>query len=470
MKLFQAINFHLPFVKIVTSFALVVGLLNGVYAQDKSDDAFMIRSIYDEALTNISAMDWLTHLSEEIGGRLAGSPQSIEAVAYTSEELEKLNVDRVWRQPCMVPRWERRGPEMVVVESSTGEKVELKCTTLGNSNGGECRGEVIEVRTLEEVEELGREGIEGKIVFYNRPMNPKYVRTFYAYGSAVDQRGRGPAIASRYGAAGCIVRSMTTRLDDVPHSGMTRFMEGERHIPSMAISTNDAEKLSQWLKEGPVSGYMENRSRLLPDTMSYSVIAEIRGSVHPDSIILVGGHLDSWDLGGGAHDDGAGCVQSMSVIEILNNLDYTPRHTIRCVLFMNEENGLGGGRAYADSSRSQGLHHLAALESDSGGFSPRGFSADAHEDVLATKFKTMYDWLPLLEPYGLVMKVGGSGADISPLKDEKGILIGLRTDSQRYFDYHHTDIDRIDAVNKRELELGAAALTSLIFLIDQHGI
>ncbi|MDX1684381.1 MAG: M28 family peptidase [Saprospiraceae bacterium] len=437
---------------------------------DGQSDAFMIRAIYDDALTQSSAYDWLTHLSEEIGGRLAGSPESIEAVGYTSEKLRKLGSDSVWQQPCMVPRWQRKGPEKVVATTSNGETFEVPSTTLGNSEGGKATGEIIEVHTLEEVDSLGPDVIAGKIVFYNRPMDPTHVRTFWAYGGAVDQRGRGPAVASRNGAVGCLVRSMTTRLDDVPHSGMTRYYEKESHIPSMAISTNAADRLSDLLDEGPVTVSMENYSRLLPDTMSYSVIAEIKGSVYPDSILLVGGHLDSWDLGGGAHDDGAGCVQSMAVLEIFKNLGYKPRHTLRCVLFMNEENGLGGALTYADSSRSQGLFHLAALESDSGGFTPRGFRADGHEDVLQDKFKTMYSWLPLLEPYGLTMSVGGSGADVGRLKDEKGLLLGLRTDSQRYFDYHHTTIDRIQAVNKRELELGAAAMASLIYLIDQHGI
>lgn len=466
LKKLKTFMYHIKSLVCAIAFILPVTMATAQETNEK--DAFMIRSIYDQALTDISAMDWLTHLSEEIGGRLAGSPKSLESVDYTAQELEALGA-KVWKQPCMVPRWERRGPEKVSIQLESGEVIDLNCTTLGNSNGRIAKGEIIEVKTLDEVKALGKEGVEGKIVFYNRPMDPTYVRTFYAYGSAVDQRGNGPAIASRFGATGCIVRSMTTRLDDVPHSGMTKFGE-DRHIPAMAISTNDAEKLSQHLKEGTVMGRMENHSRLLPDTLSYSVIAEIKGSVYPDSIILVGGHLDSWDLGGGAHDDGAGCVQSMSVIEIFKKLDYKPRHTLRCVMFMNEENGMGGAKTYADSSRSQGLFHMAALESDSGGFTPRGFSADGHEDVLATKFKTMYDWLPLLEPYGLRMSVGGSGADVSQLKSEKGLLIGLRVDSQRYFDYHHTTIDRIEAVNKRELELGAAAMASLVYLIDTYGI
>lgn len=442
-------------------------------AQDNNDgdnDAFVIRSIFDQALTNSSAYPWLTHLSENIGGRLAGSKQSMEAVIYTAQELKNLGADSVWLQPCMVPRWERIGPEKVTVRNESGQTMELDCTTLGNSNGGMASGDIIEVKSLDEVEALGVEVIKGKIVFYNRPMNPTHINTFHAYGGAVDQRGRGPAIASRYGAVGCLVRSMTTRIDDVPHSGMTRYMEDEKHIPSMAISTMDAESLSQWLQKGKVSGNMENHCRLLPDTMSYSVVAQWHGTVYRDSILLVGGHLDSWDLGGGAHDDGAGCVQSMAVAEIFNNINYRPRHTFRCVMFMNEENGLGGALAYADSSNAHNEFHLAALESDSGGFTPRGFRADGHEDILKDKFKTMYSWLPLLQPYGLDMKVGGSGADVGRLKSQKGLLIGLSVDSQRYFDFHHTDIDRIDGVNKRELELGAASMAALIYLIDQHGL
>ena len=448
---------------------LPVFSLQAQESNSTDQDAFAIRAIYDQALTASSAYGWLTHLSEQIGGRLAGSKGSLDAVYYTARELKKLGMDSVWLQPCRVPRWERRGPEIVQVTNAEGRTFELKTTTLGNSNGGQVSGEIVEVHSLDEVEALG-DKVRGKIVFYNRPMDPRHINVFYAYGGAVDQRGRGPAIASRYGAVGCLVRSMTTNLDDIPHSGMTRFLESEKHIPAMAISTNDAEKLSAMLKTGPVSGYMENHCQLLPDTMSFSVVGQINGTHFPDSILLVGGHLDSWDLAGGAHDDGAGCVQSMAVIELFRQMDYQPRHTLRCVLFMNEENGLGGGKAYRDSSNARGEYHLAALESDSGGFSPRGFRADGHADVLQPMFKNLYQWLPLLQPYGLDLNVGGSGADISPLKSQKGLLLGLSVDTQRYFDFHHTVNDRIWAVNKRELELGVAAMSSLIYLIDQYGL
>lgn len=443
--------------------------VTSMVAQNPSqDDAFMIKKIYETALTESSTYQWLFDLSEKVGGRLTGSPGSYKGIDYTASELSKLNVDTVWKQPCIVPRWERRGPEVVRI-STIDTSITLRSTTLGNSNGSIVAGEIIEVFSVEDLEKMDTSLIKGKIVFYNRPMDPRHVNVFRAYGGAVGQRVRGPAVASRMGAVGCIVRSMTTNIDTFPHTGVTRFGD-EAHIPAMAIATVDAELLSAELKKGPVTAYMQNHSRLLPDTMSYNVVAEIKGSVYPDSIIVVGGHLDSWDLGGGAHDDGSGCVQSMAVIEILQKIGYQPRHTLRSVMFMNEENGLGGGRAYADSSNARGEFHMAALESDSGGFTPRGFRTDAHPDVLKDKFKKMYEWLPLMQPYGIDMNVGGSGADISPLKSQKGLLIGLSVDSQRYFDFHHTSADRITAVNKRELELGAAAMTALIYLIDTHGL
>jgi len=249
------------------------------------------------------------------------------------------------------------------------------------------------------------------------------------------------------------------------------YEEGTDKIPGMAISTNDAEKLSRLVKKGKVEVYMNSNCQILSDKLSYNVIGEITGSTHPEEIILVGGHLDSWDLGQGAHDDGAGCVHAMDVIHILRQLKYQPKRTIRCVLFMNEENGQAGAIEYMEQSNKKEEFHIAAIESDAGGFTPRGFSCDAEAAIFNEKFKPLYDrFIPLMEPYGLYLEKGGSGADISRLKSQKGLLFGFRPDSQRYFDYHHTSIDRIEAVNERELELGAAAMTSLVYLLDKYGI
>lgn len=437
-------------------------------------DAFMLQRIHRTALAEGMAYTWLEHLSERIGGRLAGSARSMDAIEYTRLEMEKLSLDRVWLQPCLVPHWERGAPEKVIV-TQVGRSPDrvLHALALGNSPATPSegvQGPVIEVRSLDEVDYLA-DAVLGGIVFYNRPMDPGELHTFHAYGKAVDQRVYGPAKAAQYGAIGAIVRSMTTRIDTVPHTGVTLFPPNVDPIPALAISTHDADWLSMELAKGferEVYLYTDCREHgMVP---SYNVIGEIRGSEFPEEIILIGGHLDSWDVGGGAHDDGAGCVQSMEVLRLLQLVDYKPRRTIRCVLFMNEENGLGGGLAYADSARLSGEWHLAAIESDAGGFSPRGFSFEADPEVFVDYFRKVNAWLPLFEPYGIQFGHGGSGADISPLKFQKGLLAGLRPDSQRYFDFHHTANDRIDAVHPRELALGAAAMASLVYLLDKYGL
>lgn len=448
---------------------------NHLYGQEENnDDAFFLRSIYDKALTEGRCYNWLTHLTTKIGGRLAGSSQAAAAVEYTRQMLDTLGLDSVWLQPCMVPHWERGDKEQVkIINSKTMGSLDLNALALGNSVGTPNDGitaDVIEVKSLDEVEQLGREPIEGKIVFYNRPMDPTQIRTFNAYGGAVDQRVFGASKAAKFGAVAVLVRSMTTRLDDIPHTGVLVYDEEIKKIPALAISTNDAEALSGLLKKENIRVFMKANCQKLADAPSFNVVGEIRGSEFPDEIILIGGHLDSWDVGSGAHDDGAGCVHAMDVLQLLKRLDYKPKRTIRCVLFMNEENGLAGGLEYAKVSNEKKEFHLAAIESDAGGFTPRGFSCDGQDSIFTEKFKNVIKWLPLLEAYNLSLSKGGSGADISPLKSQSGLLFGFRPDSQRYFDYHHTRIDTIDAVNKRELELGAAAITSLVYLIDKYGL
>ena len=457
------------------SMTIFIGLIavTSVFGQE-DEDALFIKSIHDQILTEGSCYDWLDHLSEEIGGRLAGSKESEIAVHYTRDVLSAFS-DTAYLQPCQVPYWTRGDQEIVKIINTKGNlTIDIGGLALGNSVGTGDKGiqaEVVEVKTLDEVRALGFEGINGKIVFYNRPMDPKQIRTFYAYGGAVDQRVNGPAVAAEYGAIGTIVRSMTTALDDNPHTGVTRYKEGGPQIPAIAISTKDADLLHDMLEEETVDIYMYTNCRMVSESkLSYNVVAEIKGSTYPDEIILVGGHMDSWDVGGGAHDDGAGCVHSMQVFETLRALNYQPKRTLRCVLFMNEENGLGGGRAYAEASAANGEWHMAAIESDAGGFTPRGFSCDANDDIFPGFYRQLLKWTDLLEPYYLGFTKGGSGADISPLKGQNGLLMGFRPDSQRYFDFHHTAVDRITAVNERELKLGAAAITSMVYLLDNYGI
>ena len=437
------------------------------------EDAFFIRDIYDKALTQGNAYDWLTYLTQTIGARLSGSPQAASAVEYVKQVLDTLGVDTVYLQPCMVPHWERGAPEVGrIVSSSRMGTVNLHVLALGNSVGTGEEGvtaEVVELKSLDELEDIGYDGINGKIVFFNRPMDPTQINTFNAYGGAVDQRVFGASRASAFGAQAVLVRSVTTQRGYAPHTGVTVYQDGVNPIPALALSTADADLLSELLITEDIRVYLKNTSRMLAPKKSYNVIGEIKGSTYPDEIILVGGHLDSWDVGQGAHDDGAGCVQAIDVINILNKVGYQPKRTLRCVLFMNEENGQAGAIAYRDASFAANEFHLAAIESDRGGFTPRGFTFDAHESVFSNKFKKVLVWLPLLEPYGLNLDKGGSGADISRLRPQKGLLIGFAPDTQRYFDFHHAPTDVLEVVNARELQLGAAAMTSLVYLFDKYG-
>jgi len=454
------------------SVILLLFLNAQAFGQGEDTDALFIKDIHNFTLTEAQCYDWLSHLTTECKGRLAGSENAEKAVAYTKKIMDTLGFTKTWLQPCKVKKWHRGEPEKVTIKYGDQE-VNLNALALGNSIGTRAAGitaEVVEVKSLDEVEALGRAGIEGKIVFYNRPMNPTQLRTFNAYGGAVDQRVWGASKAAEYGGLAAIVRSMTLRQDDYPHTGTLVYREEISQVPGLAISTNDANMLSDLLQKQQVEMYVWTNCRPGEESISYNVIGEITGSQYPNEIITVGGHLDAWDVGGGAHDDGAGCVHSLQVIHTLNGIGYRPQRTIRCVMFMNEENGLAGGKEYARVSNEKNEFHLAALESDAGGFVPRGFSFDGDPEVLKPYYAKVSEWLPLLESYGLYFTTGGSGADISPLKSQKGLLIGLRPDSQRYFDYHHTTIDQIDVVNKRELELGAAAMASLIYLIDKYGL
>ena len=459
------------------SFYIVLILLFSgisISAQTNSvDDSLNIRKIYDMSLLNGKSYAWLDHLSNEIGGRLSGSYGAEQAVEYTKAELENLGLDKVWLQPVMVPKWTRGEREFAYVQTGPGETRNLNITALGGSiatPAGGTKAKVIEVQGIEQLKEYGRENIEGKIVFYNRPMRADHIQTFEAYGGCVDQRYSGAEEAAKYGAVGVIVRSMNLRMDDFPHTGSMSYGDlpkGQR-IPAAAVSTNDAQYLSGMLKiQNDLDLYFKMSCEIHEDVQSYNVIGEITGSKYPKEIMIVGGHLDSWDLGDGSHDDGAGVVQSMEVLRLLKETGYEPKRSIRVVLFMNEENGLRGGNKYAEVAKSKSEDHVFALESDAGGFTPRGFGITAND----TQFNKILSWKSLFKPYLIhYFERGGGGADINPLKGGDMVLAGLRPDSQRYFDYHHAANDTFDKVNKRELELGAATMTSLIYLVDKYGL
>jgi carboxypeptidase Q len=439
----------------------------------QDEDALTIKKIHDSALSSGKVYENLKFLCSQHRGRIAGSEAYLGAAQFGKKVLDSIPGVQSRLQDCSASYWKRGASEEVYIHNPDGTKIPLQALSLGNSVATPIEGmlaTVIEVRSLDELEILGTEKIRGRIVFFNRPMDDTQIRTFSAYGGAVDQRVYGPSEAAKYGASAALVRSMTTSLDYVPHTGVTVYKDSTQRIPGLAISTLDANYLSAALEKGPVQVFIKTSCETVGSRYAPNVIGELRGTEFPNEIILVGGHLDSWDVGQGAHDDGSGCMQSVEVLSILTSIGYKPKRTLRCVLFSNEENGLAGGKEYAFVSNEQKEFHLAAIESDAGGFSPRGFSFEADTSVFSMYYRKVSGWLPLLESYGLHFEMGGSGADISPLKSQKGLLVGLRPDSQRYFDFHHTATDNIEAVNKRELELGAAAMTSLVFLIDKYGL
>lgn len=437
------------------------------------EDSLNIRKFYDLSLLNGQSYQWLEHLSNNIGGRLSGSVNADRAVRYTQKKLEDLELDSLWLQPVMVPKWTRGIKEYAYIQMEGGTTTVINIAALGGSEptpSTGLRGRVIEVNGIEDLENYGKDVIAGKIVFFNRAMPPEVIQTFEAYAVTVDQRYSGALEAAKYGAAGVIVRSLSHKIDEHPHTGSMDYgdLSQDKRIPAATISTKDADYLSGLLSlNDNINLYIKMSSENHGDVQSHNVIGEIKGSEFPEEIIVVGAHLDSWDLGDGAHDDGAGVVQSMEVLRLFKKAGIHPKRTIRVVLFMNEENGLRGAKQYAKISKTRREQHIFALESDAGGFSPLGFSFDATDE----QFSQIESWKPLFEPY-FVYYFGrnGSGADILPLKDGEVVLAGLRPDSQRYFDYHHSASDTFETINRRELEMGAASMASLVYLVDKYGL
>ncbi len=447
-------------------------LLPSLLVQAQTTDQESIKEIYSQALGKGKSYEMLYDLCVNIGPRLSGSPGAAAAVEWSRHKMQDLGFDSVWLQPVMVPHWVRGQQEIgrIINSKKIGTK-EVVISSLGGSIGTGPNGistSVVEVKNFDELKQLGTKSVQGKIVFFNRAMDPAKINTFAAYGGAVDQRGNGAVEAAKLGAVAVIVRSMGSGMETYAHTGGMRYVTNVKLIPGVAISTQHAELLSRLLKEEKdLQFYLETHSEILEDAPSYNVIGEIKGGEYRDEIIIVGGHLDSWDLSQGAHDDGAGCIQSIEVLRLFKSMGYKPKRTIRAVMFMNEENGLRGGAKYAELALQNKEKHIAAIESDRGGFTPRGFTMSATESV-----KTMIkSWKPLLEPYDLWdFNQEGGGADIGPLTSQGVPLIGFLPDSQRYFSVHHTSEDTIDKVDKRELELGSASMAALIYLIDKYGL
>ncbi|MFZ9386773.1 MAG: M20/M25/M40 family metallo-hydrolase [Chitinophagaceae bacterium] len=459
---------------LIIVFLMTTGALNA-----QQDDSLFIKKISDEILTNGEAFLNLRYLTKEIGGRLAGSPGMVKAEQWGLKRMKESGADRAWLQECQVPHWVRGGQDQAearfTVPAQTTRNLLVKTKSLdvvalGNSEGSGEKGvtaEVLQVNSFDELE-ARRNDVRGKIVFYNYRFNDTYVSTFYAYRDAGPYRGQGPSRAAKYGALAVIVRSMSHATDNNPHTGATRYDSAYARIPAVAIGLRDADWLNDQLKQGNVSVTLKTHGYFLPDTTGHNVIGELTGTEFPDEYITVGGHLDSWDNCEGAHDDGAGCVQAIEILRAFRATGYKPRHTIRFVLFANEENGLRGGARYAEEATAKKEKHLLAIESDAGGFTPRSIGFSGSDE----QFLKVLGWKNLIAPYGCTEMIkGGGGADIGPLSRElKTPTASLNPDNQRYFDIHHARSDVFESVNKRELELGAVNMAAFIYLVDKYGL
>lgn len=433
--------------------------------QLNQEDLTVIRSIFDEALANGQGYGWMEELCKDVGPRLSGSEGAEKAVIWGKELMEELGFDKVYLQDVMVPHWERGDKESARIPGGD----ELAMLAIGGSVATPAQGiraKVVEVLSLDEVDDLAEAGVKGKIVFYNRAFDQRNVSAGAGYGGVVDQRSQGASRAAKYGALAIVMRSASSAFDDAPHTGALRYIEDLPRIPAGALGVQSAIKLSEALKENPeLELEMAIHSKWYEDAPSHNVVGELKGS-DSDKIITVGGHLDSWDVGEGAHDDAAGCIHSIEALNLLKTLQIKPKHTLRAVLFMNEENGTRGGKKYSELAQSNQEQHLIAIESDAGGFSPRGFGLSGPEDMLG-RFRS---WLPLF-PQNTISYInkGGGGVDVGPIHRDTGVpMMGLNVDSQRMFDYHHAPTDVFETVNRRELLLGTASLAAMIYLIDKY--
>ena len=434
---------------ILIGLALILALSCKQEKINKLTDEQVIERIYKSALQSDVSYENLKFLTKNFQKRLACYPQASEAAKWTKDIMDNMEIDKSYLQEITVMNWERGNIEegKIIVN---GEEISVNVCSLGRGIGTlkeGLRAKVIEINGLDDLARVTPDEIKGKIVFFNKKMNPHLENTFQAYGEAAGQRFMGPILAAQYGALGTIIRSLTTSVDTFPHTGTTKKADDNKTVPAVCIATKHANLLSEKLKENPnLEFYFKTNCKNKPDTTSYNAIGEITGSEFPNEYIVVGGHLDSWDNSGGAHDDGGGCMQAIEVLRIFKEIGYVPKRSIRAVMYMDEEISQGGGRDYAREARINNEKHIFAIESDRGVTKPVGFTFDVHPVI----FEKIKSWDYLFTPYDIeVFKQGGGGVDIGPLKDIGTPLSGLLTVPTHYFDWHHSGNDTFDHI-KRE--------------------
>jgi hypothetical protein len=450
---------------------LIIVLIIGLKSNSQDTDSLLISKIYKNALTSFDSYNNLKFLCEKTPGRIVGTKASLAALEYMKKVLTFYKLDSVYLQKFNAPKWDCNSDPTLYIMRGTKKNKELNICALGPSVATDKDGliaQVIEVTSFEELEKFGNNKIKGKIIFFNRPMENKQFSTSKAYIDAFDQRLHGASEASKYGAVAVIVRSLTTSIDSFPHSGVVVYKDTIKEIPAVAISTRDAELLSNKMKNTPdLALKLTVGCKQYKPAESYNIIGEIKGQKKSDEIILIGAHIDGLYNAPGAHDDGAGCVQVVDVLRIFKELNIKPKRTIRVVLFMDEEMKQTGAEEYAALTEKMKLKHYIAIESDRGGHTPRGFSIDADSSVI----KRICRFKKYLEPYKVSdFHKGYGGVDIKRLKKFNVPLIGFFPDGQRYFDYHHSANDSFDKIHQRELQLGTASIATLVYLIDKHGI
>jgi len=449
--------------KIIGTSLLFLGI--AAFGQSK-EDSVQFSKISTEILNNGKGYTDLKDLTKNIGHRLSGSPAYEKSVKWAEQKLRDAGADKVWLQEVMVPVW-TRGKESLQIKTADGKWKNLKMLSLGNSEGTggkDVSGEIIIVKSMEEYDKLPADQVKDKIVFFNYPFSQSFVETFRGYSDAAKYRVTAAALTAKKGGKFAIIRSLSSAFDDVPHTGAMRYEDKVSKIPAVAIGATTADELEALLKTQKVTAKLNSNCGMKGEKLSHSVIGEITGK-KDQSVIVVGGHLDSWDVGEGAHDDGAGIVQSIEVLRTFKKLGIKNNHTIRVVCFANEENGVKGGVQYGKTAKEKNEKHLFAIESDAGGFAPRGIALEMDDE----KRNQIKSWSGLFLPYGVYNFEGKySGTDIYPLHDMGVPTAELVPDSHRYFDIHHTEEDTFEKVNRRELLLGATAMTQLIYMIDKN--
>ncbi len=420
-----------------------------------------LQSVRDAALTSDYAWQQLAHLTENIGPRPAGSPQAQAASEYVASEMRKLGLD-VHLEEALVSHWVRGEEKAELVEfpgqpPQVNQKIIL--TALSGGTATPAKGitaEVVVVHSFDELTALGRDKVAGKIVLFNVHYDKLKAQAgfaFEAYGEAVVYRGNGGKAVAALGGVASLVRSVGSAEYRLPHTGFSY----PAPIPAAALAAEDADLVEHLAAQGRVRMHLTLTPQHLPDTTGYNVVADIKGSEHPEQIIVVSGHLDSWDLGRGAIDDGAGVVISMATAEVLQRLHIRPRRTLRVIAWMDEENGGGGHAAYAKSHSAEMVNHIAAIESDAGAAHPLGFSAKLSPAAVAA----LRPILEVLRPVGATVvrpTTVSPGSDIEPLVEAGVPGLGIIQDGRKYFDYHHTAADTLDKVDPQDLRENAAAM------------